>query len=104
MHMHVQRYSYAKYYLRMSIRSSLGTASGQDVGGGRAVRLGVPGHLGDGQTVAHAGMLSVARTVIGEMLGEHRPGMVVRGARLSAVFGLVRLYGGEAIHPITAVM
>jgi hypothetical protein len=50
------------------------------------------------ETVAHSVKRCVTRSVMGGMLCENRQAVILRGARLSVVFGIVRMYAGETRH------
>ena len=69
---------------------------------------GLAGHLGDEGTLASAAMQSVARVRWLDTFWEGccvNTGTVWYGAEPDcAVFGIVRVYAGEAMHPGTAVM
>jgi len=50
------------------------------------------------ETMAHSVKWCVIRSVMGGRLCENWQAVILRGARLSAVFGIVRMYTGETRH------
>src|SRR2546425_9842654 len=78
----------------ISPRAPHGADTGPGVARARAGCLGWRGRLGDAATVA--------RHVLGGVLGQSRRSVGWRGAWVDPGFGPVRIYCGEALPPVSA--